>query len=80
MATAYNIHRKTVSAILERHGVDRRYNLLRQEQLDQAAELYRSGQSLAKIAQTMGVSTKTIHTALRDAGVPMRPVGTNQWG
>ncbi|MFT3855106.1 MAG: hypothetical protein QM733_20580 [Ilumatobacteraceae bacterium] len=79
LAAAYDVHRGTVSAILKRHGVNRRYNLLSQEQLNQAAELYRSGRSLAQIGKTMGVSAKTIHSALRRLGVPMRAVGTNQW-
>jgi type IV secretory pathway TrbF-like protein len=39
----------SVSAILERHGIDRRYNLLSTEQIARAAELYGESWPFAKV-------------------------------
>ena len=79
LAKAFTIDRRTVSAILERHGVQRRYNLLETEAVAEAARLYEAGWSLARLADRFGVTAKTVHNAFIKAGVPRRPLGTNQW-
>jgi hypothetical protein len=79
LAVAFAIDRRTVSAILERHGIRRRYNLLDADALAEAAQLYETGWSLARLAEHFGVTAKTVHNAFVKAGMPRRPVGTNQW-
>jgi Helix-turn-helix domain of resolvase len=65
--------------VLEREGVPRRYNLLTSEDVERALKLYEQGSSLTTVAERLGVSARTAHAALRQSGVAMRPVGTNQW-
>jgi hypothetical protein len=43
LAKAFTIDRRTVSAILERHGVQRRYDLLDTGAIAEAARLYDAG-------------------------------------
>lgn len=72
LAQRYAINRGTVSPILERHGVPRRYKLLTPEQVHQAIQLYNSGLSLARVGETLSVSPKTIYSALTRRGVRLR--------
>ena len=50
LAKAFTIDRRTVSAILERHGIRRRYNLLDAHAVAEAARLYETRWSLARLA------------------------------
>lgn len=68
----FGIDRRTVGAILKRHGVQTRWQRLSLDQIDEAAELYESGWSLARIAEQVGVTPTTVHRRLRDRGVRMR--------
>ncbi|MCU1367528.1 MAG: hypothetical protein JWN39_3167 [Ilumatobacteraceae bacterium] len=79
VAREFGINRRTAANILERHSLDRYYNVLTAEHIREAATLYRDGWSLAKLGQHLGVDAGTVRRALRKAGVTMRPVGTNQW-
>jgi AraC-like DNA-binding protein len=80
LAEAFVITRQTVSQILERHDVPRRYRLLTDEHLPLARQLYEEGLSLADVGERFGVSTRTVLNAFRRLGLATRPVGTNQWG
>jgi hypothetical protein len=43
VARQFNIHRKTVSSILKRHGVVMRQQGLSETQIDEAIQLYQEG-------------------------------------
>ena len=80
IALSLSVTRQTVSAILDRHGVPRRYRLLGPTEVLEAKSLYEQQKlSVADIGAQLGVSTKTAYIALRAAGATMRPVGTNHW-
>lgn len=72
LAERYGIHRRTVSAILKRHGVPTRASGLAPEQVQRAVLMYAQGQSLARIGTQLGVDATTVHTRLREQGVRMR--------
>jgi predicted DNA-binding protein YlxM (UPF0122 family) len=72
LAQHYRIHRRTVSAILKRHGVEPRRQELSSEQIQHAVLMYAQGNSLAVIGSTLCVDTSTVHDRLREQGVIMR--------
>lgn len=72
LAERYGIHRRTVSAILKRHGIPTRTTGLSTEQVQRAVLLYAQGQSLAKIGKAFGVDAGTVHARLREQGIRMR--------
>ena len=72
LAERFGIHRRTVSAILKRHGVPTRASGLSPGQIQRAVLMYAQGQSLAKIGKTLGVDAGTVHSRLREQGVKMR--------
>ena len=81
LGRAFIIGRTTISAILERHGIPRRYRLLGPDELKTAIELYqRQGLSLVDVGARIGVNASTVLNAFKTSGVKTRPVGTNQWG
>jgi DNA-binding CsgD family transcriptional regulator len=73
LADRHRINRGTVSTILERHGVSRRYNLLDGDKLAQTVALYKAGESLAHIGAQLGISRSTVSRELKRAGVQLRP-------
>jgi transposase-like protein len=75
LATQYEIHRSTVVAHLERHGISRRPNVrkLSDEQIEEAAQLYESGLSLEKVGALLDVNATTMRDWLNKAGVTIRP-------
>jgi hypothetical protein len=80
LGRAFTIGRTTISAILERHGIPRRYRLLGPDELMMAIELYeQQGLSLVDAGIRIGVNASTVLNAFKTAGVKTRPVGTNQW-
>jgi len=79
IAERYAITRQTVSSILERHGVPRRYNLFSERDIDKAVELYRAGHSLATVGGQLCVNATTVLNAFKRQGITTRHVGTNQW-
>jgi hypothetical protein len=73
LADQFHVHRNTVSRILEKEGVPRRYRLLQGDTLKSAITSYQRGQSLAMIGQEQGISLDTVRAALTNAGVRLRP-------
>jgi lambda repressor-like predicted transcriptional regulator len=72
LAKRHRIDRKTVSIILERQRVPRRYRLIEGELLAEAIKAYENGDSLATLGDRMGVSPYTIRRALLGVGVTIR--------
>lgn len=75
LATQFGIDRRTVGQHLRKRGIDTRPPRLRPEDVPDAAELYRSGWSLAKIAHKFGLKASgatTVRRYLLEAGVVMR--------
>lgn len=72
LAAQFGIERRTVSAILHRHGVPMRRRGLSEEQIDDAVRLYSQGWSLARIAARMDVAAGTVRQRLHERGVPIR--------
>lgn len=68
----FGIERRTVSAILHRHGVPMRRRGLSEEQIDDAVRLYNQRWSLARIGDRMGVAAGTVRQRLHERGVMMR--------
>lgn len=68
----FGIERRTVSAILHRHGVPMRRRGLSGEQIDDAVRLYNQGWSLARIGARMDVAAGTVRQRLHERGVTMR--------
>ena len=71
----FNIHRTTVLAHLERNAVPRRRMgpKLSDEDVDEAADLYRDGFSLDVIGHRFRVAPDTVGKALRRVDVQIRP-------
>jgi DNA invertase Pin-like site-specific DNA recombinase len=78
LASIYDVNRATVFAILQRAGIKSRYRILT-DHVATATAMYENGHSLVSIARHFGVSDRTVLNAFRQAGVPTRARGTNQW-
>jgi transposase-like protein len=72
LAVRYEIHYTTVSKYLKQRGVAIRLKSLREIEKVLAVDLYRSGLSVAKVADRIGCAPNTIRSELRAAGVQMR--------
>jgi hypothetical protein len=72
LAASFGIHRITVTAILQRQGVDLRRRGLCGAQVAEACRLYPNGWSLARLAERYGVDDMTVRRYLLQAGVVMR--------
>jgi DNA-binding MarR family transcriptional regulator len=72
LAERFKLHRQTVSGVLERHGIPRRYNKLTGKDLDLAVQLYTEGTSLDVVGERLGVEASTVSRALRKAEVTIR--------
>jgi len=68
----FGIDRRTVGAILKRHGVQTRWQRLSPAQIDEAVELYESGWSLAQVGERLGVTATTVQLRLRERGLKIR--------
>jgi len=68
----FGIERRTVSAILRRHGVPMRRRGLSPEQVDHAIHLYKLGWSLARVGDHFGVHHTTVLNKLRERGISTR--------
>jgi DNA-directed RNA polymerase specialized sigma24 family protein len=77
LAAVYGVNRRTISAHLKRRQAAVRYRA--PLDIDEANALYEQGWSLARVGGQLGVSTGTVLNAFQRAGIPTRPVGTNQW-
>jgi hypothetical protein len=73
LAAIYKAHTQTISRALERRGVPRRFRLLQGDRLEKAIQLYRQGQSLAKVGARLGVSPDAVADTFRRVGVKVRP-------
>lgn len=72
LAAAFKIHRRTVRAVLTRHGVETRTRGLTDDQVSEAARLYEAGWSVARLGERYGVNGTTVWTCLRREGVALR--------
>ncbi len=72
LAAQFQIHHTTVSKILERRGVPKRYRPLAPKQIEHAIKAYRAGSSSKMIGDLLGVNASTIWRTLRREGVNMR--------
>ena len=72
LAERFGIHRITVTALLQRHGVELRRVGLTPDEIRAAARLYRQGWSCARLGARFSVDPATVWRALRAAGVAMR--------
>lgn len=73
LARTFGIHRITVSTHLHQHGVPVRGQGLDDKDVPEAARLYEAGWSSQKLGERFGLTPNTILTALRKAGVSIRP-------
>ena len=72
LARQFGIHRTTVGKHLRAQGVDTTPLALVPGDVPAAAELYRHGWSLARIAKKYGTTAGTVRTRLLEVGVRMR--------
>jgi len=72
LAKRFGVHRTTVTALLHRHGVERRRLGLSPDQADDARRLYGDGWSLARLGDKFGVDDMTVRRYLLLAGSVMR--------
>jgi len=75
LAADYGVHRTTVAEHLDRHGVPRHHERTAWDAdiLNEAAELYATGLSLAGVAHQFGIDAQTVANRFRRAGVAVRP-------
>ncbi|MGH4007490.1 MAG: hypothetical protein ACRDTH_04870 [Pseudonocardiaceae bacterium] len=72
LGNRFGIDRRTVSAILHRHGVDMHRRGLSPDQVDDAIRLYNSGWSLARIGERLSVNPTTVLNRLREREISTR--------
>lgn len=72
LAKQFKLGKETVSKLLRGAGVEIRRQGLAEEEVPEAAELYRGGLTLAEVAEHYGVSVHAVYNKLRAAGVQMR--------
>lgn len=74
LTARFRLDRTTVLAHLDRQGITRRPNgrKLSDEEVAEAARLYRDGWSLRRLGQHLGVDDETVRQRLLKAGVQLR--------
>lgn len=72
VAREFKLHRTTVTAILDRHGVPVRAHYMTTQDVERARGLYESGLSLAEVGRRLGFDAAAIANRLRAAGVRIR--------
>lgn len=72
LAHKYGIHRFTVAAHLRRAGIELRYQGLSDDQVREAAQRYRDGWSLQRLAERYDCTAETVRQALKAERVVMR--------
>ena len=77
---SWKIHRTTVMDHLERNDIPRRptKRKMTDTQVEQAAERYQAGESLAKLGTRYDVDPQTVSRELKKINVQIRPPG--RWG
>ena len=73
LAAELGVERALIADLLRERGVAVRYRVVSEENLAEAAAMYASGLSLAKVGEQFGVSAWSVLRALRSAGVEVRP-------
>lgn len=75
LAADFGVHRTTVAAHLDRHQIPRHHEETAWDVdiLNEAAEMYASGRSLAAVASQFGVDAQTVANRFRRAGISIRP-------
>ena len=75
LADKFGVHRTTVAAHLDRHGVPRHHDRTEWDDgdLEHAAEMYAAGLSLADLAAVFEIDAQTVANRFRRAGRPIRP-------
>jgi hypothetical protein len=73
LVSQYKVGHGSVVRLLHEHGVAMRNQGLSPEQIEQAAKHYQDGWSVAKVGKHLEVDGTTAWTALKKAGVQMRP-------
>ena len=72
LANRHGLHRNTITAHLRRADVTIRMDRMTPEQIQQAADLYAEGWSLARVGRAVGTDAETVRKRLREAGVTIR--------
>lgn len=72
LANEFGVERRTAMEIIKRHGAQRKLGLS-DAQVEEAAQRYASGESLATIGRALGVHAETVRLRLRQSGVTLRP-------
>jgi hypothetical protein len=72
LAREFGVHRVSVTALLQRHGVALRPVGLSPEQVTEASRRYGESWSVARLGETFGVDGTTVWRALKLVGVVMR--------
>ena len=72
LAQWFGIHRVTVTALLQRYGVELRRSGLAPADIPAVASMYNQGWSCARLGEKFGVDAATVWRALRATGVEMR--------
>jgi transposase-like protein len=72
LAKRYGISKGAALRLLRHQSIPIRNQPMTTLEIEQAIQLYRAGNSLAKVGITLGYDHGTIHQALKQAGVAMR--------
>lgn len=72
LALEFGVHRTTIRAALDRHGVLPRDKSMSDPQISEAVRRYEDGESLAKVGGRLGFDAQTIANQLRKRGVRIR--------
>lgn len=72
LAREFGVHRTTIKATLERHGIPRRRRTMTPDHVDESVRRYESGESLARIGDQLNFDAQTIANQLRKRGVRIR--------
>ncbi|MCI0144027.1 hypothetical protein KNN17_20920 [Arthrobacter bambusae] len=75
LAKKYSIHRVTVADHLATHNITKRPRGPTPQQVVEARDRYRAGESLASLGKSYSVSADTMRKSLISSGVTMR----NRW-
>lgn len=73
LAAEFGVERALIAELLRERGVDVKYRLVDEAEVDVAAALYASGLSLAKVGERFGVSAWSVLRAFRRSGAVVRP-------
>jgi hypothetical protein len=69
----YSIGKGTVLSIIEAHGVPKRNQGLAPENVPEAVQRYKAGESLASVGARLGCNANVVRRHLVEAGVTIRP-------